>query len=174
MNRLNKRLLIVYVFIVFVAVTFCLVVATIDRLDQHGYEPEEIETETQTQTETETEMVTETITETETDPETETETIPTTAEGITADEFRLLGVIKWNGYRWKYYSEKVRKGQRLNIPGRTSDEYFVRDGEGNICVASSELKWGTYIETPFGMGRVYDSGCKSGTFDIYVSGRWGK
>lgn len=60
-------------------------------------------------------------------------------------------------------------GGGLRIPGRYSDENFVRDGEGNICLASSDLSKGTYVKTPWGMGKIYDCGCAHGTIDVYVS-----
>lgn len=88
---------------------------------------------------------------------------------ISPEIFRYIGTFNWNGYRWTYYSERVLPGGGLNIPGRWSDTYFVRDGEGNICLASSDLGWGTYVPTPWGQGRVYDSGCASGTLDVYVT-----
>ena len=93
----------------------------------------------------------------------------TKAYSMSPAKFRRAGVIYYNGYRFTYYSEKVLPGKGLNIPGRHSDGDFVRDGDGYICVASSDLKKGTVVQTPFGPGKVYDSGCPSGTIDIYVS-----
>lgn len=93
----------------------------------------------------------------------------TTQPSMTPAEFRKAGVIYANGYRYTWYSEKVLPGKALNIPGRHSDGNFVRDGDGYICVASSDLKKGTVVDTPFGKGKVYDTGCPSGTIDIYVS-----
>lgn len=87
----------------------------------------------------------------------------------TPEEFQQMGVIYWNGWRWTYYSELILPGYGLDIPGRWSDGYFVRDGSGNIVVASVDLPKGTYVDTPFGPGKVYDSGCPSGTLDLYVS-----
>lgn len=141
---------------------------------------EEIETadfgfgDTETETEAESDdqaSFEETCTITETKSET-IKQIETCIEGLTPERFKLLGVYYYNGYRFTWYSEKVLAGARLKIPDRWSDGTFVRDGEGNICCASSDLKWGTYVETPFGMGRIYDSGCASGTIDIYVSWEW--
>ena len=88
---------------------------------------------------------------------------------MTPSEFRRAGVVYQNGYRYTYYSEKVLPGKGLNIPGRYSDGNFVRDKDGYICVASSDLKKGTVVDTPFGKGKVYDTGCPSGTIDIYCS-----
>ena len=81
-----------------------------------------------------------------------------------------MGVIYWGDYRWTYYSESVLPGCGLNIPGRYTDEIgFVCDENGYICLASSDLSYGTIVPTPFGrMGCVYDSGCPSGTLDVYV------
>lgn len=86
------------------------------------------------------------------------------------DELMWMGVIYWGDYRWTYYSESILPGGGLNIPGRYTDETgFVCDGNGYICLASSDLSYGTIVSTPFGrMGCVYDSGCPSGTLDVYV------
>lgn len=84
-------------------------------------------------------------------------------------ELRTMGVIYSGGWRYTWYSENVLPGGGLNIPGRWSDGDFVRDGDGYLCVASSDLAWGTVIETPWGTAKVYDCGCDSGTIDMYVS-----
>jgi hypothetical protein len=80
-----------------------------------------------------------------------------------------MGVIYDSGWKYTWYSERVLPGGGLNIPGRWSDGDFVRDENGYICVASSDLAKGTVIETPWGTAKVYDCGCASGTIDIYVS-----
>lgn len=93
----------------------------------------------------------------------------TAAPKITPAEFRRAGVIYYNGYKFTYYSEKVLPGKGLRIPGRHSDGNFVRDEDNYICVASSDLPKGAVVNTPFGEGKVYDTGCPSGVIDIYVS-----
>ncbi len=92
------------------------------------------------------------------------------AAAYSFDELIWMGVIYWGDYRWTYYSESVLPGGGLNIPGRYTDEIgFVCDENGYICLASSDLSYGTIVPTPFGrMGCVYDSGCPSGTLDVYV------
>ena len=92
------------------------------------------------------------------------------AAAYSFDELLWMGVIYWGDYRWTYYSESILPGGGLNIPGRYTDETgFVCDGNGYICLASSDLSYGTIVSTPFGrMGCVYDSGCPSGTLDVYV------
>ncbi len=93
----------------------------------------------------------------------------TESHSMTPSEFRRAGVIYYNGYKFTYYSEKVLPGKGLKIPGRHSDGNFVRDENNYICVACRDLPKGTVIDTPFGEGKVYDTGCPSGVIDIYVS-----
>jgi hypothetical protein len=90
---------------------------------------------------------------------------------MSPEEFQVAGIIDWNGWRYTYYSEQVLPGEGLNIPGRWSDGTFVRDENGYLCVASNinDLPFGTYVDTPFGAGIVYDCGCDPGIIDIYVS-----
>lgn len=91
---------------------------------------------------------------------------PTSGGVLTPDK----GVVYFNGHRETYYSQKVLPGGGLNIPGRhVASDGTIRDADGYICVASSDLAWGTLVETSLGMGKVYDSGCASGTIDIYTN-----
>ncbi len=101
----------------------------------------------------------------------EEETSSSSDSTYSASYFRSAGVINWNGYRWTWYSENVLPGGGLDIPGRYTDSNgYVCDGDGYICLASSDLSKGTVVSTPFGKsGKVYDSGCASGTLDVYVS-----
>lgn len=79
------------------------------------------------------------------------------------------GVVYYNGHRETWYSQKVLPGGGLKIPGRHVDSRgLVCDGNGYICVASSDLAKGTIVETSLGTGKVYDCGCASGTIDIYT------
>lgn len=80
------------------------------------------------------------------------------------------GVVYYNGHRETYYSQKVLPGNGLNIPGRyVAGDGTVRDADNYICVASSDLAKGTIVETSLGTAKVYDSGCASGTIDIYTN-----
>lgn len=80
------------------------------------------------------------------------------------------GVVYYNGHRETYYSQNVLPGYGLDIPGRhVAEDGTVRDSENYICVASSDLAKGTVVETSLGTGKVYDSGCASGTVDIYTN-----
>lgn len=80
------------------------------------------------------------------------------------------GVNYFNGHRETWYSQKVLPGKGLKIPGRYVDSRgLVCDGDGYICVASSDYPKGTIVETSLGTGKVYDCGCPSGTIDIYCN-----
>ncbi len=81
------------------------------------------------------------------------------------------GVVYYNGHKETWYSTKEGSAGVVNgIPGRNvGSDGIIRDGDGYICVASSDLPKGTLIETSLGMGKVYDTGCASGTIDIYTT-----
>lgn len=91
-------------------------------------------------------------------------------EFYSASEFKFLGVIRWDGWRWTWYSEKVLPGGGLMIPGRHNDDNgYVCDENDYICLSSSTLNKGTVIDTPFGkQGKVYDTGCATDVIDVYV------
>lgn len=75
-----------------------------------------------------------------------------------------------DGIRYTWYSENVLPGGGLDIPGRhVGDGGYITDGNGNLCVASSDYEIGTVLETPYGTAVVYDTGCASGTVDMYTS-----
>lgn len=80
------------------------------------------------------------------------------------------GVVYYNGHRETYYSQNVLPGTGLDIPGRhVAEDGTVRDADNYICVASSDLSKGSVVETSLGTAKVYDSGCASGTVDIYTN-----
>ena len=82
---------------------------------------------------------------------------------------RSGGVNWFNGRKETWYSQRVLPGGGLRIPGRhVASDGTIRDADGYICVAASDLPKGTVIETSLGTGKVYDTGCASGTTDIYV------
>ena len=87
-----------------------------------------------------------------------------------ASYFKKIGVINWGGYKWTWYSENVLPGGGLKIPGRNNDSNgYICDENDYICLASSTLKKGTIIDTPFGKkGKIYDCGCAAGILDVYV------
>lgn len=88
-----------------------------------------------------------------------------------AKQFKRLGVVRYNGYRWTWYSQRVLPGRGLKIPGRHVDSNgYVCDKKNRIVLASKNLKKGTVIKTPFGKkGKVYDYCPISGTLDVYVN-----
>ena len=87
-----------------------------------------------------------------------------------ANKFKNIGVVYWNGWKWTWYSQRVLPGGGLRIPGRHVDNNgYVCDGDNYICLASSTLPYGTVINTPFGkQGKIYDTGCATDTVDVYV------
>ena len=87
------------------------------------------------------------------------------------NEFQNAGIIDWGGWTWTYYSEQILPGEGLDIPGRWTDsDGYVCDGDGYVCLASTSVDRYSVVETPFGRtGKVYDSGCASGTIDIYTN-----
>ena len=82
--------------------------------------------------------------------------------------FKSQGVIYQNGIRYTYYSSNVLYHYRTPEWNAGSDGIY-RDSDGYIVVASSDYSQGSVVSTPFGAGRVYDSGCASGTIDIYTN-----
>lgn len=86
-------------------------------------------------------------------------------------QFKRDGVIRYNGKKWTWYSQKVLPGGGLNIPGRHVDDGgYVCDGSGYIVLASCDYAKGTVLSTPLGKnGIVYDVCPSSGIVDVYVS-----
>lgn len=79
------------------------------------------------------------------------------------------GVNYYNGRKETWYSQRVLPGGGLNIPGRhVASDGTIRDADGYIVVAASDLAYGTVVETSLGAGRVYDTGCAPGTTDVYT------
>lgn len=83
-------------------------------------------------------------------------------------DFKSQGVIYENGTRYTYYSSSVLYHYRTPEWTAGSDNIY-RDSDGYIIVASNDHAQGEVVSTPFGEGKVYDSGCASGTIDIYTN-----
>ena len=80
------------------------------------------------------------------------------------------GVNYYNGNMETWYSQNVLPGGGLNIPGRhVAEDGTVRDGDGNIVVASDNYAYGTQVETSLGPGKVYDTGVGHDGWDIYTA-----
>lgn len=91
--------------------------------------------------------------------------------GATSD-FKRDGVINQDGWRYTWYSQNVLPGGGLDIPGRhVGDDNLIYDADGYIVVAANraDLEAGATVSTPFGEGKVYDTGCAQGTIDIYTN-----
>lgn len=83
--------------------------------------------------------------------------------------FQADGVWYDENYRYTWYSSNAAYHYRTPEWTAGSDGIY-RDSEGYVVVASSDYAQGTVIEgTPFGAAKVYDTGCASGTLDIYTN-----
>lgn len=89
-----------------------------------------------------------------------------------ADSLRFNGVMNDGGTQYTWYSQNVLPGDgltELNENGRDVDDNgYVVDADGYIACASNDYPIGTELDSPFGTLKVYDSGCASGTIDIYT------
>ena len=85
---------------------------------------------------------------------------------------RENGSIRCFGHRETWYStnEAAGKATAREIPGKhVADDGTIRDENGYICVASSDLAFYSIVMTSVGPGKVYDTGCSSGTVDVYTN-----
>lgn len=83
--------------------------------------------------------------------------------------FMSAGVVRWGGYKFTYYSQRVLPGAGLRIPGRhVNADGYVCDADGYIVLAGSAAK-GTVYPTPFGApGKIYDRGTHGNHLDVYI------
>ena len=96
---------------------------------------------------------------------TPTYTAPSSGTG----NFQSDGVWYDDNYRYTWYSSNAAYHYRTPEWSAGSDGIY-RDSEGYVVVASSDYAHGTVIEdTPFGAAKVYDTGCASGTLDVYTN-----
>lgn len=131
----------------------------------------ELEPEPEVEPEPEPNIEPEPEPESESKPEVEPEPESYETPGMTyvsVNDLLWMGVVDCGGWRYTYYQEHVLPGGGLDIPGRHHDGGRVVDGDGYVCVASSDLPYGTVVDTPVGMGKVYDTGCDHGVIDIYL------
>ena len=100
-----------------------------------------------------------------------TETVHAAKAKYSAKYFKRMGVIRWGGYKWTWYSQKVLPGGGLRIPGRHVDKNgYVCDKKGYIVIAHKTLKKGKVINTPLGKkAKVYDRCPIIGIVDVFVN-----
>jgi hypothetical protein len=83
-------------------------------------------------------------------------------------DFKSQGTVNDGTYNYTWYSQRVLPGGGLEIPGRhVDDDGFVRDEDGNLCIAARDIEKGTEVDTPYGKAIVYDY-CPNGNLDIYT------
>lgn len=94
---------------------------------------------------------------------------PAPQQTYIGDGFESDGVWQDENYRYTWYSSNVLYHYRTPEWTAGTDGIY-RDAEGYVVVASSDHPQGTVIEsTPFGAAKVYDTGCASGTLDVYTN-----
>lgn len=94
---------------------------------------------------------------------------PAPQQTYVGNSFQSDGVWQDENYRYTWYSSNVLYHYRTPEWTAGSDGIY-RDVEGYVVVASSDLPQGTVVDgTPFGACKVYDSGCASGTLDVYTN-----
>lgn len=85
---------------------------------------------------------------------------------------RSNGVVYCFGHKETWYSTSEASGQATarDIPGKhVAEDGTIRDEDGYVCVASSDLSFYSIVMTSVGPGKVYDCGCSSGTIDVYTN-----
>ncbi len=85
---------------------------------------------------------------------------------------RSNGSIRVFGHRETWYSTNESAGQAtaVEIPDKhVADDGTIRDKDGYICVASSDLPFYSIVMTSVGPAKVYDCGCSHGTIDVYTN-----
>lgn len=92
---------------------------------------------------------------------------PTSSGGYSGN-FESQGVVYNGGTRYTWYSSNDLYHYRTGEWSAGSDGFY-RDKNGYLIVASSDYSQGATVNTPWGPGKVYDSGCASGTIDMYTN-----
>ena len=88
----------------------------------------------------------------------------------TGQTFMRDGVVynEDGSVRYTYYSSNVAYHYQTSQWTANADGMYTTS-DGYIVVASSDYDLGTIVETPWGQGQVLDTGCSSGTIDIYTN-----
>lgn len=82
------------------------------------------------------------------------------------------GVVYYAGHRETWYSihEPGQTVTAWDIPGKhVAEDGTIRDIDGYVCVASSDLPFYTILMTSVGPAKVYDTGCSKGIIDVYTT-----
>ena len=90
---------------------------------------------------------------------------PAYAGWATPEEFQELGVIYADDGTWyTYYNDEDAPD---GFEGYLDEDGVWRDWEGYIAVAAEWWQYGELVDTPLGMGRVWDI-CPSGAIDVWT------
>lgn len=92
--------------------------------------------------------------------------MPDTQPIVSADDFKWMGVVEYNGHCETYYSS--RELYHPDTPMWELDEDgFYQTDEGYFVVATDAYPYGEIIETSRGPAQVLDCGC-GWNIDFYV------
>lgn len=82
------------------------------------------------------------------------------------------GSIRFRDH-WETWYSTNEPGQTVtavDIPGKhVAEDGTIRDIDGYVCVASSDLPFYTILMTSVGPAKVYDTGCSRGIIDVYTT-----
>ena len=79
------------------------------------------------------------------------------------------GKVKYNGHYETWYSQKIKPGRGLNIPGRhVGAGGLIMDEDDYIVVATKLVEMGETIDTSLGTGKRYDTCSSNNIVDIYT------
>lgn len=84
------------------------------------------------------------------------------------NDFQSQGVVYDQGTRYTWYSSNVLYHWQTPEWSVNGDGFY-QTADGYLVVASSDYAQGTVVDTPWGQGMVLDSGCASGTVDMYTA-----
>lgn len=90
------------------------------------------------------------------------------------ESFPVYAGYPENGGSWRYteYYPSENTGAFAYAPDleiTLGADGAYRDQDGYVVVASSSLGKFDTVETPYGQGKVYDTGCAAGVVDIYTN-----
>ena len=105
----------------------------------------------------------------------ETDWEPTWEETTPQEPPQEPGEASEGGWRYTEYYPSENTGAFAYAPDleiTLGEDGTYRDPEGYVVVAGNRYEHEAFdvVETPYGLGTVYDTGCSSGIIDVYREG----